>query len=455
MSSAPVVPARVAGRRPAGLRALLLLMLLSACGPQRAVPERVVVIVLDTTHAAHLGCYGGPEGLSPAVDGLAARGRRFARAVSNSTWTLPSSVSLLTGQLQERHGVVTNKHVAGDDLPLLPEAFAAAGYDTAAFVEMIYASGVHGLDRGFAENHYYSLTGGTHPLAMQTEVVDWVEEHAGERYFLYVHYRRPHSPYEGNTLAQRRLAPDCALADGRQDADLSRADRLGEGADLDVDQAAHVEHLYRANLANADRGVRALLKRLERDPGALVVLTSDHGESLGDQGYWGHGYRLHPACVDIPLIVAGPGVVPGVDAGPACTVDVAPTLRELCGLPPGPDQDGRSLARRLAGGEPGGPRPLLLSTRYNPGNVPLQGVVDGPFKLVLDGDGTARLFDRRDDPEELVDVAEAHPEVLARLLPLAEARRRAGASLAERDRVELDAHEAELRALGYLGDDDG
>lgn len=441
--------------RKAGARAIvaLLVSLGVSCSEGRdPPPERVLVIVLDTTHAAHLGCYGGPPGVSPHVDALAARGRRFAAARSNSTWTLPSTVSLLSGRLQESHGVVTNHHRLPDDLAVLPELASAAGWRSAAFVEMLYASAVHGLDRGFDDYHYYSMTAGAHPGTLTRDLLAWIDARRDERWLLYVHLRRPHSPYEGNPAVQRQLAPDCALEDGRLDGLLSRADSLVDEP-LPDEQLEHLEHLYRGNLANADRTVGQMLDHLGADPHLLVLLTSDHGEALGRRGRFGHGYSLDGECVDIPLIVAGPGVVPGTDGGSASTVDVLPTLLDALDLEEPPGLDGRSLWPRLSSppvGTDDDERPLLLSTRYLRGRVPAQGVISGRFKLVLEEDGLARLFDLAADPGELDDLGSRHPDVLARLLDLAEARRRAGQGLAERDTVEIDVREEELRALGYL-----
>jgi len=441
-----------AGRHAALLAGLAAMALgLPSCGPEPLpVPERVLLLVMDTTHAAHLGCYGGPQDLSPNVDRLAARGRRFASARSNHTWTLPSTVSLLTGQLQETHGVVTNQHVAGDDLGLLPESFQAAGYRTAGFVEMIYASGRHGLQRGFDDYTYYPLVEGHHVASLVHDVRAWIDAHRDERWFLYVHLRRPHSPYEGNALIERALGPDCIYADGQLDELLAHADARIRG-DIPEDQKAHVTHLYRGNVANADRTVGQLLEPLLDDPDLLVALTSDHGEALGQRGTWGHGKGLEAECIDIPLIFTGPGVAPGVDTGPACTVDMAPTLTELCGLEPLPAGDGLSLAARLAGDAPDDERPLFLSSRYNVGKTPVQGVVAGRFKLVLEADGSSVLYDLEADPGELRDVTDDHQALAAKLRERVEARRRAGQGLAERDQATgLGDHEDELRALGYV-----
>ncbi|MCB9898779.1 MAG: sulfatase [Planctomycetes bacterium] len=408
------------------------------------------MLVIDAAHAHHLSCESGPEGLTPHIDALAARGRRFSRAYSNNTWTLPSTVSLFTGQLQESHGVVTNQHVVDDSLTLLPERFREAGYHTGAFVQNIYASSVHGLDHGFDDYHYYSITAGPHPYTAFGDTARWMDAHADERWFLYLHVRRPHSPYDPSPLALASLAPGEPLGSDPRDDDLMRADsRLPDGAT--DDERARIETLYRANLSTVDDDLADILRRAAHDPQMLVVLLSDHGEALGEHGHFGHGYQLDEENLHIPMVFAGPDVAPGVDDSPACTVDVTQTLVELCALRalPGP-LAGTSLVPRLHGESVGDGRPIAISGRYNVGAVPRQGVLHGRLLLVLEADGTSSLRDLVDDPGGAHDLTDAHRDEAARLLDLAERRRESGSGLAERARVDMSTHDAELRALGYV-----
>jgi arylsulfatase A-like enzyme len=433
-----------------------------ACGgalePTDTRPQRIVLIVMDATHAAHLSCYGGPDRLTPEIDRLARRGMRFERALSNTTWTLPSTTSLLTGQLQEQHGVVTNGHRVEDRHRLVSEAFRDAGWATASFTQNIYASAVHGLDRGFDDYTYYSMKavedGGPRPGQLIPQLISWLDAHDDENYFVYVHLRRPHSPYDPNPIIQARLAPDCPLRDGQRDDQLARADsQISErGSLLDAEAAAHVRHLYRANIANVDRAVGAIERRLHRDENALVVLTADHGEALGQHGFYGHGYHLFAESVDIPLIFAGPGIPPGTDSGLACTVDITPTLLDVAGLATATalETDGVSLLGRLHG-EAAPPRAgVPLSGRYIEGKLPAHGVVDDQHKLVLDRSGQVHLFDRSNDPADRNNIAEQNPAVVARLLPIARQRREASRDLATTHTSDVEVNEGELKALGYL-----
>jgi membrane-anchored protein YejM (alkaline phosphatase superfamily) len=341
---------------------------------------------------------------------------------------------------------VTNHHAVDEEAVLLAEQFREAGFLTAAFVQMVYASEIYGLDQGFDEWNRYQLTAGIRPEGMAAAVADWMDDHADEEYFLYVHMRRPHSPYDPNPLFQMHLEEGCPLADGHLDETLAHADSRIKGPLSEIEQR-HVEHLYRANLATVDNRIRDVLRKAQQDNQALLVVTADHGEALGQHGHYGHGYSLDPECVDIPLLVSGAGVVPGVDDGPASTVDIAPTLLELCGLDRPADLDGRSLVPRLSGHAMAA-RPVFLSTRYNRSSVPEYGLIKDGFKIVLDQEGLLSVFEM--DSGE--DVTSKQQKLAGSIGKLLRDRKSRASSLSENQgRTPLgESSEAELRALGYL-----
>jgi len=445
--------ARRGSARRRGAALALALLVVAGCRAEDAPPppRQILLVVLDATHAAHLSGQGGPRGLTTHLERLAARGLRFTRAVSNTTWTLPSTVSLMTGELQETHGVVTNRHRAGDEQVLAAERFADAGYRTAAFVQMVYASDSYGLDQGFDDYRYYGFDEPGERTRLFADVREWMDAHADERWFLYLHLRRPHSPYDPDPLSlaavEASTGGPCPLADGRDDAMLAHVDAR-PGLELDAEQAAHARHLYQANLALVDTRLGEILRRLEGRDDALVVVTSDHGEALGEHGAWGHGAWLWAECVDVPLIVAGPGVRVGTDDAVVSTIDVLPTLVEWCGL--APDRfDGVSVAARWRGESGAADRVVPLSARYTGRNTPAQGAIRGDLKLILGEEGEARLFDRRADPADRRDVSARHEETAA-LLRLARERRAAFVPEPPGEGPTLEDERADdLRALGY------
>jgi len=447
--------------RPFVRRVIALACLaLGACGGASSVPQRVLLIVLDTTHADQLGCQGGPADVTPHIDALAAAGMRFDRALANTTWTLPSTASLMTGRLPYTHGVLTTGDRMPDDALLMAEMFAAAGWRTAAFVQMVYASDGYGLGQGFEHTRYYSKRSARPPDAeVISEAMQWMDATEGQPSFLYLHLRRPHSPYQPGPEAWSRLEQDCPLAESPDGRALARVDSMvlpDEG--LTDAQRRHVEHLYLGNLATIDASLEPLLSRALASDDTLVVMTSDHGEGLGQHGDYGHGNHLHAESVDIPLIFVGPGIDPGVDDRPASTVDMLPTLVELCALtlPAGHGFDGRSLAPRLAGRSTGTPAPVVLVGKHRANGTPEVGLVEGDYKLVLAPNGKARLHHRRDDRSELTDLRRQRPEVLVRMRAAALTYRREhvlpAAARASGATPELTTAEQEaLAELGYAG----
>src|SRR5262245_30874033 len=156
---------------------------------------------IDTLRADHLGAYGDPRPTSPRIDELARSAVRFTRAVAQSSWTLPSIASILTGLGPAGHGAVGPETAIGDDVPTLAEMLRDAGYVTAGFVTHYLGSGVFGLDRGFGTYRFYRERGerrasvylGSDVLARR--VLRWLAHGPREPFFLYVHATDPHFPY--------------------------------------------------------------------------------------------------------------------------------------------------------------------------------------------------------------------------------------------------------------------
>jgi arylsulfatase A-like enzyme len=405
-----------------------LLVFPAACAePDRPVPDRVVLVTIDTLRADHVGCYGSQHARTPVLDTLAAAGVRFTAAVSPAPLTLPSHASLLTGLDPPGHGVRHNSiHRLADGLPTLAEHAQAAGFASAAFVGSLVLDRRFGLARGFAayddrmQGHSSRLAGFAERPA--DRVVDaalaWLER-APQRFLLWVHFYDPHADH----IPPKGFA--AAFASHPYDGEIAFAD-LQLGRLLD--------------------GVRA---RFGGD-GLLVAVTSDHGESLGEHGERTHSYTVYDATQRIPLILAGTGIPRGkvVDA-PVGLVDVAPTLLAAIRAAPLPDSDGRDLAPLLAGG-PAPARTLYvetLATWLDYGWSPLVGLRTDAFKYIRAP--RRELYDLRSDPGELHDVAAASPEIVERLDADLERHLERGRRVAET--VEVGAEDrARLESLGYV-----
>ncbi len=408
----------------ARLALLAFVALAAGCGRGGAGPERVVLVTIDTLRADRVGAYGHARARTPTLDGLAARGVRFETAVAPTPLTLPSHATLLTGLDPPRHGVRHNSVFRLDaSIPTLAEHFTAAGWDTAAVVGAVVLERRHGLERGFA--HYDDEIGGEqsgfvgYSERSADQVVEralaWLAE-APRRFFLWVHFYDPHAVY--------RPPPPFA-------ADFRGAPYDGE-------------------IAFVDRELGRLLQALD-GPRTLVVVTSDHGESLGEHGEPTHSYTLYEATQRVPLLLAGAGLPAGaVVAQPVALADVAPTLAALAGLAALGSLDGRDLTPLLTGGTlPERAAHLeTLATQLDFGWSPLLGLRTVRFKYVRAP--RPELYDLAADPAEERNLA---GEDAARLHEL-EARLEARLAEATAPPAELlalsDAERQRLEALGYV-----
>jgi arylsulfatase A-like enzyme len=450
---------------------LALCLALAGCGETISTPVRTakdaepaglhgafagqdcLIVVLDALHAAHLGAWGGDPAVAPHLDGLATDGVRFAQAWSQSSWTLPSTVSLFTGLYPQTHGVTFDGKTAGLSLKqeavTLAERFAEAGHATALFTQNPFAGRHFGLEQGFERFEEHRTDG----PGMTDAVLEHLAAPSERPRFTYVHYRRPHSPYDPDEAIRARLVSDSY--DGPVTGSDADIEQHNDGArPLSARDVAQLRALYRANIHQVDGELGRVLAAVDQMR-TLVVVLSDHGEAFGEHGRLGHNWRSYEEYVHVPLVLAHPELAARVHPMPVMTLDLTPTLAELFGLSlEGPPLQGASLGALLAGGELPPRDGVFTSSRLDARGQQQLAVLDGTLKYVEErSDGRAWLFDLASDPGERSDLSESHPEAAARL---AEVLRRwhqgQRARYAVDDGSELDAETlSRLRRLGYVG----
>lgn len=438
--------------------------------PRPAVPRRpnVLVYLVDTLRADHLGCYGHERNTSPRLDAFAADAVVFDDAFAQSSWTRSSVASLFTGRQPPSHGVHGRSEALAEDAVTLAEVLRDAGYATAAFVTNGNASRAFGFAQGFDVFELLGqdpATAALHTLSddVRRAVSAWLDRRpAGRPFFVYAHTMEPHAPYAPPPLALRRLGVRPAERP-RDGAGAAARPELGSIAwfqglqkgvvDADPETTASLAALYDAEIFFNDLHFGALLDDLSRRGLAdetVVVFLSDHGEELRDHGGWQHGTTLYQEQVRVPLIVRFPDLPRGVRLpGPARQIDVLPTLADYLGLPLPEGVEGVSLLPEIRGR--GGAARAVYSQLDLDGRF-AESLVDGRFKILCaDRRGTGcRLFDLAADPRERRDLAPGRP-LLAGYLEqrLRAVRRHRGGLTAVA--VEVDGALAEhLRALGYL-----
>jgi arylsulfatase A-like enzyme len=424
----------------------------------------VVLYVIDTLRADHLGCYGYAKPTSPRIDALAADGALFADALAQASWTRPATASIMTGVDPPVHGAMTIRQGFRPEVPTLAEVLAAAGHATAAFVTNVNVAGRWGFARGFDRYEYLPEDEDSPALHVGADVLaarvrDWLERaDTGRPFFLYVHATDPHAPYTPSGDLERAWAAERGCGKEVQRL-LGQAKRRPET--MTSGELGRLIACYDAEIAFVDRHVGGLVDELARRgllDDTVVVVTSDHGEEFLDHRGVEHGRTLYDEQLRIPLVMRfpDPALRGRKVAARARQIDVVPTVLDYLGLPAPAEVRGRSLLAAIAGEGVGDPIDSFAHTRL--GGRALQSLTTGRWKVIAreSGRGPLQAFDLARDPDERTDRARARPwladfarESLATWLadvPRTGDPTRVPEPLPEADAATL----RRLRALGYV-----
>jgi arylsulfatase A-like enzyme/Flp pilus assembly protein TadD len=395
---------------------------LAAAAPSRTARPDVLLITIDTLRADSTGFSGNTRVQTPVLDRLAAKGRVFTDTHAHNVVTLPSHTNILTGLYPYQHGVRDNTGFRlGKDVPTLATVLRGAGYTTGAFVGGYPLDSEFGLDQGFqvyddrttrgseADEFGMSERRGDEVV---TAALAWWNAQRGKPRFLWVHLYDPHAAY----------SPPEPFA------------------------TRYKDNPYLGEIAAADSFLAPLLNPLidGKEPPALVVMTSDHGEGLGEHGEATHSLFAYEATLKVPLVVWGPGVQPGKDGRPARHVDIFPTVMQAAGVsPPQGSRPGRSL---LAPPSKEATTSYFeaLSANLNRGWAPLRGMLRQGRKMIVLP--VPELYDVAKDPRETrnqVDADRPTARALIGLLPQESVWPPRRGSLPAGD-------EQRLRSLGYI-----
>jgi arylsulfatase A-like enzyme len=379
----------------------------------------VLLITIDTLRADHLGVHGYGRNTSPHLDAFARRGTVFEQAYTYWPKTRGSFVAIMTGRLASLSGYGKSHPLLIGFNPTLASVLQAAGYETAATLDNPNVAASLGYGKGFSR---YRET--WEEAALRTEMdraraitgdgVRFLQQARPDRpFFLWLHYVNPHAPYTPpppwDTAfldAAASAGPVLRPVDGFHGGVSKQWASPGRALGWYVAQ-------YDGEIAATDAEVGRVLDALERSAvraQTLVVVTSDHGESLGEHDYYfDHGEDLFDPCVRIPLIAAGPGLPGGRRTDVlATTLDLVPTVLDALKVSYPPDLSGESLLPAVRG-ERRPDRPRLLG--QNDRN--LLGAWGVRYKIVATpaGDGSRyALYDRERDPGETRDASRREPE---------------------------------------------
>lgn len=318
----------------------------------------IILISIDSLRADHVGCYGYERNTTPTMDRVAAQGVRFANAISTSSWTLPTHLTMFTGRYQLAHGVMHESYTLPAEVPTIGETLKNAGYSTAAFVSAPYVAAHYGYARGMDVYIDLSSDYGHRKEARSAIVskeltdlaVDWLEKNKDQRFFMFVHNFDAHYDYTPPPPYDSMFDPDY---DGTMDGN-NFIERKDVNPHMDRRDLEHILALYDGEIRYADDHIGILLAKLRNlrlDDKTIVIIVSDHGDEFFEHGNKGHHRTLYDEVLRIPMIIRLPNRAHAgtVVEDQVTLVDLMPTMLDLVGVTPPARMDGLSLAPVMAG----------------------------------------------------------------------------------------------------------
>ncbi len=353
----------------------------------------VILISIDTLRADHLSCYGYRKIQTPNVDAFAHHGTIFSQANSQIPLTLPSHTSLFTSTYPFENGVEENAEIVPSNVVTLASILRDHGYRTGAFIGSDLLSQRFHLDKGFdvydspfqmqtglAQNPYDIRVRRDASLVVRS-ALQWLATGSAKPPFLFLHFFDLHAPYSAGKA--KNIQPSVA----GYDAEIEYVDRV----------------LERLQKTLADKGW------WDR---SLVILLSDHGESLGDHGEASHGYFIYQSTIWVPLLIHWPAQsqpLPAVIAEPAGLIDVAPTILDFLHIPQPASFRGSSLLK-------GTPHPIYSETMYAHDAFrwsALRSLRQGDSQYI--DAPVAELYNLKSDPREQKNLNQIAPQEARRL----------------------------------------
>lgn len=484
---------------PRHLPLVLLSLALAAPSFAQEAPRRrsVLFYLIDTCRADRLSLHGNERETTPFIDRLAARGVVFERCYAQAPWTKPSVASMLTSRYAGEVGIYLLLQQLEDDFTTLPEAFQAAGYTTAGFSANPLVGAFSNYAQGFDHFVESILVNAGDPInfasgsakKLNRVVLPSLEEQRAWPLFLYIHSVDPHEEYEPAPEYLELFADPAREELYRKEWRTLLASRPpvpGNHLTRDNFERTGIEpgpfidyglRLHDADLRANDFELERLWSALEENgwgDDVVLVVTSDHGEEFFEHGGTSHAYSLYDELLHVPFILYAPGLLPEglrIDR-PVRLLDIYPTLCELLEVEAPEGLSGRSLLPLIRGDEGWTDEPVMAEKTEDPGGRKAgsaMGIamsrIEGNWKLILnllspDGRPMPRheLFDLAVDPGETRNLAAEDPERVARMDAALMEWSAANMGLVVADTVEMEAIDPalleELRALGYLGDEE-
>lgn len=401
----------------------------------------IILIAIDTLSARHMSCYGYTRHTTPFIDEYVKHGVLFQSLYCQAIPTQPAYTSVYTGQYAITHGIVGHGGVR--DLtrgtPVLPGILEENGYTTCA-VDNLYAQ-KEWFARGY-EFYINPSRQGQYAQVVPCEqynarAIPWIRSHANEKFFLFVHYWDPHTPYlppeqyrhlfyNGDPCdpKNRSLEGLWMPPYGEYFGKMWKVwfDQLIPGSE--ITDAEYIVALYDSEIRHVDDGLRELLGTLEEldlVDETLVVIFSDHGEMMYKPGIYFDHHGLYDDDIHVPLIIRWPKVKPREIRVPHLVqhIDIAPTILDMAGIPAPDSIEGKSLVPHVNGELDDPIYPFLVAEECT--RMMKWGIRTEQYKYILSreqdyrGGPMRELYDLMSDPHEMTNIVEKCPDIAREL----------------------------------------
>jgi arylsulfatase A-like enzyme len=412
--------------------------------PAAKPPLNVILISLDTVRPEHLSCYGYHRETTPNIDAIAKEGVIFTQAFAQAPQTFPSHLSIFTSSYPKQPWLSWDSAEIDPSVATLTELMKSQGYATAAFTGIGDPGSPHeAILESRAFQPFDRIEQAWLSSILSTTLSAWLEEHRQKPFFLFVHGFDAHEPHvvdadyggvlfdpdytgqvpstleELDALRSKAPAPREAQDGGQE----PRVSRKREEAYLQffkspegprAEDVTHMRALYDSQLYGIDEGLGRFFARL-RELGlmerTILVIFSDHGQAFGEHGTYASHWKLYDEVIRIALIIRDPrlkheGEIDSIVQG----IDIMPTILELLGISAPKSTQGRSLAALLREGKDPGRSPRTVSIGQG-----MRAIRTPHWKLIVHADRPDELYRLAEDPSEIQNLLERHPELAEQL----------------------------------------
>ena len=436
---------------------------LSGCGKRLQVKRpNIILVVIDTLRADHVGCYGYQRNTTSNNDPLARDGEVIKNAISAAPWTMASIASLLTSQYPCVLGLRKQPAMLDSRFPMLSEVLKQYDYTTYGVFTAASLSPRLGVSRGFDDYRYRKKPRRGAVISspyVTKEAISFLGKSQKEPFFLFLHYFDPH--YNYILHKQYDYSPPYH---GSVESNHSMLDLWHKLHELSEDDIRYLLALYDSEIAFTDEYIGKLLDELKKQglyEDSIIIVTADHGEEFLERGWLGHTITLHEEMMHVPLIMKLPGYGARVIDSPVGLIDIVPTIYQYMGLKMPDGLEGKALD--LNRGDSIANRPIFTETfnpqraRPNVRPIAFRSIISGNWKLIYDQiKNSNQVYNLSEDPHERNDLSGQRSEqkrvlkgLLSKWINYVKTKQKVG-PVPDESELFTPEERKELESLGYL-----